>query len=231
MPMMQFVILEMPCKEQSPQLSTLHVAVSIFKGLSRKFPWDYWNYSCAASRHITPVGGVSLSCLRIRIRVMSIPKHWTNMDCEILIQNKRPEGIPRWLMKNKLWSFLSKPSKQLIMQSEPERTSAPWESNHSNSKAVMACNEIQGSSTWWFQPGIQNIWLGNESHPAQPKSWKVTPRVTNSEGAAPWSCAGLKVGSKAGLQQHQIPDLDLDYLDQRAVFLWISQSLHQRNSL
>lgn len=47
--------------------------------------------------------------------------------------------------------------------------------------------QIRGSSTWGFQRGTENIWLGNKftqlSRKAEQHS--VSPGVTNSEGAAP----------------------------------------------
>lgn len=67
-------------------------------------------------------------------------------------------------------------------------------------------------------------------------SWEPNPTPLNSVQRVQ-ECQTLELhlgavlGSKAGLQQHQIPDWDLQYLDQRAAFLWISQSLRQRSSL
>lgn len=145
MPTLQFVILELLCKEQSPKLSTLQLVVSIFKDLSKKFPWNHWNYSCAAKQ--ARAGGASLSCLRIRISLMSIhPKHWAKMTCEILIKNKRPEGSPRCFMKNKLWSLLSKAANS--PSGNQSHREPQLHGNHSTAEHRNKGRQSQGSSTW-----------------------------------------------------------------------------------
>lgn len=212
MPTLQFVILELPYKEQSPKLSKLHVVVSIFNDLSRKFPWNRWNYSCAAKQ--AHAGGVS-----IRISLMSIhPKHWANVSCEVLIENKRPEGIPRWLMKNKQWSLLSKPSKQSQKELPAPRGIKPLQQQRKNGRKSDPREQHLLIPAW------------DREHPAGRQiSPSSAEKLKNVQWVQEWGT--LKelqlgvMGSKAGLQQHQIPDLDLEYLDQRAAFLWINQSL------